>query len=78
MSVWRQSLMALSLVIQLGLMMSVGVYLGYRGGSWLDQVMGTSLTFTLIGTLLGIGGGFVSIYRLLVRVMQRHADDNDG
>lgn len=77
MSLWRQSLMGLSLVIQLGLMMSVGVYLGYRVGSWLDQLVGTSLIFTLLGTLLGIGGGFVSVYRLLVGVIQRRADNND-
>ena len=77
MSLWRQSMMGLSLVIQLGLMMSVGVYLGYRGGLWLDQIMGTSLTFTLLGTLLGVGGGFVSVYKLLIGVMQRRAYDND-
>lgn len=40
----------------------VYVYLGYRGGLWLDNRWQTDRVFTLVGILLGIG---LSIYSLL-------------
>ncbi len=77
MSLWRRSLIYVSLVMQLGITMVVAVYLGFRVGWWLDELLNVSMVFTLIGTLLGTGAGFLSIYRLIMRTMERAGSGDD-
>ncbi len=73
----REILIWFALVAQLGIIMSVSIYIGYRAGFWLDQVFGTRMWFTIGGTLLGVASGFYSLYRLVARMMEREATDGD-
>lgn len=77
MSLWRRSLIYVSLVMQLGITMVVAVYLGFRVGWWLDELLNVSMVFTLVGTLLGVGAGFLSIYQLIMRSMERAGSGDD-
>jgi len=61
----RELLIYLSLVVQLGLTITVAVVLGFFGGQWADSRLGSGMTFTVIGVLLGVGAGFWAAYSLL-------------
>ncbi len=71
MTIRREMLVWFSLVAQLGIIMSVSIYIGYRAGFWLDQVTGTRMWFPIGGTLVGVVSGFYSLYRLMAKVMER-------
>lgn len=75
-SYWKEILMSLSLVTQVGLAMAISVIVGIFAGRFLDGVVGTRLLFTILGTLLGVGGGLVHTYRLLQKAMK--GEDNGG
>lgn len=52
----------------LGIMLGLATALFALGGNWIDGRLGTKPLFVLIGTFLGFGGGFWSMYsRLVVR-----------
>lgn len=70
---WRRILRAMSLLTQLGLMMIVNIGVGFGLGYWLDNLFGRGLLFKVMGLLLGIGAGFYSAYKLIIKVM----NDND-
>jgi F0F1-type ATP synthase assembly protein I len=67
-----QILATLALISQLGFIMVACVLGGYLGGRYLDGVLGTTPVLTILLLLSGIGGGMVSVYRL---VMKTIADD---
>lgn len=60
----KKILKALSLVTQLALSMAVPIFLCTFAGIGLDRLFGTSPFFLLVLILLGIGGGFRSVYIL--------------
>ncbi len=74
-SPWRQILLSMSLLTQVGLVVVISIIIGLLLGQWLDGLLGTRLVFSLLGMLLGIGGGMVSAFRLLQKAFK---DDNDG
>lgn len=47
----------LDLALQAALTLAIAVLAGVFGGRWLDQVLGTSPLFMIIGVLWGAGGG---------------------
>jgi len=47
----------------------VAVLVGFFAGRWLDQNLGTTPLFILIGLFWGVGGSFLSLY-LQVKKMQ--------
>ena len=61
---------AVAIASQFGVTLAVAVGVGLFVGQWLDGVTHTSFVFTLIGVLLGLGGGVASgltIYRAAMR-----------
>jgi len=49
--------------LDLGFRLALMVVLGLYGGYKLDRRLGVLPLFTIIGSLLGMGGGMYSIYR---------------
>ncbi len=60
----------------LGLTIGVATALFAWGGNWLDDRLGTSPLFVLLGAFLGFGGGFYSMYARLV-MKPREGDQPD-
>ena len=50
----------------LGLTLGLATALFALGGNWLDGRLGTAPLFVLLGTFVGFGGGFWSMYSRLV------------
>jgi len=69
--IFRQAVVWFALIAQVGIIMIVSIYLGYRIGLWADQLFSRGMLFTIIGALIGIAVGFASVYRLLMGVIQR-------
>jgi F0F1-type ATP synthase assembly protein I len=57
----------ITLLGQTGLTMIVSIILGLLAGLWLDSKFSSQPLCLAIFTLLGIGGGFVGVYKLIVR-----------
>lgn len=66
---WRQLLLALSLVMELGLAIVLSAGLGWWVGLWLDARLGYNGIVSIIGLLMGVASGFMVAYRLLQRVL---------
>ena len=54
-------------LIHLGTTYAAAVILYALGGLWLDRKLGTLPAFTLLGVALGALGGFLWIYREVIR-----------
>jgi hypothetical protein len=62
----------------LGITMGLSIALFALGGKWLDGRLGTTPLFVLLGTFLGFGGGFYSMYaRLVVRRREEDPDPDE-
>jgi len=57
----------LGLVTQVGLTMLVSIGVGFGIGWFLDHKLATGGLFLVIFILLGIGAGFWSVYRLIMK-----------
>lgn len=53
-------------VSQIGISMAMPIFLGVYGGNWLDQKVGTTGIFLLIGILFGVGTSFMNLYKIAV------------
>jgi ATP synthase protein I len=60
-----------SLGLDLGIRLGVSVALGLGGGLLLDNWLGTSPIFTLIGMVLGIGAAMATIWNVARDAMRR-------
>ena len=60
-----------ALFTEIGLVLFVTTLGGALGGHWLDQQLGTSPIFVVLGFLLGAGLGGVADYRLVSRFLKR-------
>ncbi|MBO8168514.1 MAG: AtpZ/AtpI family protein [Thermoanaerobacteraceae bacterium] len=56
-----------------GITMALSIFLGYYGGSWLDNRLGTEPWFLLVGILLGVAVSFKSLLAEL-QVLQKTED----
>lgn len=59
----RSAFRQIGILSGVGITLVVSTVLGLAGGYALDRWLGTSPWFTLIGLLLGIASGFVSLFR---------------
>ncbi len=59
----RRSLRQLGVLSGVGLTLVLSTVLGFWGGLALDRWLGTSPWLMLVGLLLGIAAGFVSLFR---------------
>jgi F0F1-type ATP synthase assembly protein I len=48
-----------------GMELAVSTVLGLLGGRWLDQKLSTEPFLTIVGLLLGVAAGFVSLFRAI-------------
>jgi ATP synthase protein I len=48
-----------------GMELAVSTVVGLLGGRWLDQKLSTEPFLTIVGLLLGVAAGFVSLFRAL-------------
>jgi hypothetical protein len=62
----------------LGLALGLTIAVFALGGNWLDDRLGTSPLFVLLGVFLGFGGGFWSMYSRLVLARRNDEDPDDG
>ncbi len=74
---YREFFEYLSLIAQLGLTIVVAILLGFYGGQWLDDRLGTDLIFTIVGLLAGLGAGFRSAYEIMKGILARDTN-KDG
>jgi F0F1-type ATP synthase assembly protein I len=59
-----------------GLDLVLSILLGFFGGRWLDEKLGTHGWLTVIGFVLGTIAGFRSLYRAAVKMRKEtEADD---
>jgi ATP synthase protein I len=67
---------ALGELASVGIALVVATVIGLAGGYYADRWLGTGPWLTLIGLLLGIAAGFVSLFRS-VRAAERELDDSE-
>lgn len=65
------SLESLTLISQLGLTIATPIVLGALAGHWIDGKLGTGMIFFLILLCLGIAGGIMGAYRLVMLVAKQ-------
>ena len=53
-------------VSQIGISMAMPIFLGVYGGNWLDQKIGTTGIFLLLGILFGVGTSFMNLYKIAI------------
>lgn len=68
---WKQILGALGLLTQVGLSMVTAILLGGGLGWWADRHLGLGVAALVAGILLGVGGGAVSVYKLVMTEVRR-------
>jgi F0F1-type ATP synthase assembly protein I len=61
-----------------GLRFAGGIVVFFFGGFFLDRWLGTTPLFLIVGTLVGAGLGFLSVYRELLADEARRADGQTG
>ena len=59
-------LQAVALTTTIGMELAITVVLGYFGGRYLDQLLGTGPWLLLAGVLVGLAVGTVSVYKTLL------------
>jgi hypothetical protein len=64
-------------LVGIGWYIGLCIVFGVLGGLWLDNKLGTSVIFTLVGLFLGLGLAFAGTYQLLLPLMKER-NDNDG
>ncbi|MFP4200609.1 MAG: AtpZ/AtpI family protein [Bacillota bacterium] len=68
----------LSLLFHIGILIVASIYIGFLGGSWLDDYLGAGMSFTVVGVILGVASGFWGSYRVMMSVSDRSEDGDDG
>jgi F0F1-type ATP synthase assembly protein I len=62
---WVQSYAQTSQYVGVGIQLALSIFLCLLGGNWLDQRVGTSPLFLILGVFLGGGAGFYNLYKVL-------------
>ena len=71
----RNTVKYLALLTQIGLTMVLAIGLSAFGGYWLDQRLGSSPWFLLLGLIIGAGGGLKAIIELMSEVDSSERND---
>ena len=60
----RNALKNLALISQVGISMVTPILLGVYIGQWIDRWVGTNGLFMIIFMILGVGAGFMNLFKL--------------
>lgn len=60
----RSALKNLALISQIGISMITPIILGVYIGGWIDRWAGTKGVFMLVFIILGVGGGFMNLFKI--------------
>lgn len=55
-----------------GWFVAASVVIGIVGGYWLDQWLGTTIVFTIVGVILGTTVAFYGLYQMVKPLMDDH------
>ena len=72
---WTESL---SIVMQIGLTMAGCILFCFFIGLYLDRWLGTKGIFVTIFIILGIVGGGVTVYRQILKTLEKPSDDEQN
>ena len=72
--VWR----AVGEVSAVGIEMALAIVVGYFGGRWLDDKLGTAPYLTYLMLVAGIGAAFKALWRVARREAERAAADESN
>ncbi|HMA59921.1 MAG TPA: AtpZ/AtpI family protein [Halanaerobiales bacterium] len=72
---WRKIMRTMGLLTQLGIVIIVNIGVGFYLGLKLDQWLGYTYLFKILGIIIGIGSGFYSDYKLILSSMEDDEDD---
>lgn len=61
---YKDALKNLALISQIGLSIITPILLGLFMGQFLDKKLGTSGIFAIFFMLLGVGGGFMNLFKI--------------
>ena len=64
--------------ISLGMQFAASIVLCLLGGWWLDEKVGTSPLFLILGIFLGSGAGFYNLYKTLVDGEEKRKKEEEG
>lgn len=67
---WMKTAQYLNLAFSLGVSMVLIMLLGIYGGNWLDNRLGSSPFFLLLGIILGTGAGFYNLWSELSKLVE--------
>ncbi len=70
-NMYRELAEVLSLLSHLGIVMLVCIFGCMWAGKWIDTRLGSEPVFTIMFIFLGIGSGFISIYKVLYKYIER-------
>lgn len=65
-----KQLKAFARVGAVGIELAVSTIVGFLGGRWLDQKLATDPYLSVVGLILGVVAGFLSLYRALKAAQQ--------
>ena len=74
---WKTVLYSLSLISQVGLIISISILVGILAGRWLDRLLNSNIIFSLIGIIFGLLGGLYSAYKLLESALKDEQNGDD-
>lgn len=60
----KSPLKNVALISQVGISMVVPILLGIYIGQWIDKWVGTQGAFMIIFMILGVGGGFMNLFKI--------------
>lgn len=71
----RKQLKAVGFVGTAGIELAVSIVIGFFGGRWLDDWLGTAPWLQWIGFGLGLVAGFRNLFRVARRVQQKLSEE---
>lgn len=77
MGILKQAGRYLALLFHIGILIVASVYVGFLGGSWLDDCFATGMSLTAVGVVLGVASGFWGAYKVVMSVSDRSEDEGD-
>ncbi len=66
-----------SLITQIGIYLIVTIFMCFYFGVFLDNILKTNYVFTVISIIIGVLSGFIGVYKLVMKEVNRMKSDTD-